>query len=96
MSETVFVVCGTSGEYSDRYEWVARAFRTEDAARSFIEATTARMMDLQAAYKRRADHNKPYLSFADWLLKETDVPDPLCAEGWDEVSYYLSACELVT
>lgn len=32
----IYVVKGTTGEWSDRVEWLAKAFRTEKAAQEFI------------------------------------------------------------
>lgn len=35
--ETVYVVRGSTGEYSDRSEWLVRAFINEDAAKDYAE-----------------------------------------------------------
>lgn len=36
MSQTLYVVMGTTGEYSDRSEWPVRAFATEAGADAFV------------------------------------------------------------
>jgi hypothetical protein len=35
--DTIHLVCGTTGEYSDRYEWIVAAFSTEEAAQKYID-----------------------------------------------------------
>ena len=44
--ETVWVVMGTTGEYSDRNEWPVRAFFDEAAAQEHIEKATKRSAEL--------------------------------------------------
>ena len=45
--ETIYVVHGRTGEYSDRTEWVVAAYTDEASARQHIEAATKRANELQ-------------------------------------------------
>lgn len=38
--DTVYVVTGTTGEYSDHREWAVKAFKTKRAAEAFVLAVT--------------------------------------------------------
>ena len=55
--EKIFVVMGTTGEYSDRSEWPVRAFFTQQQARDWADAAKARMHELadgrQLEYSQR-------------------------------------------
>lgn len=39
-SRVIYVVSGSTGEYSDRTEWLTRAFETEINARVYVETLT--------------------------------------------------------
>ena len=39
--KTIYVVEGSTGEYSDRSEWPVRAFTSEEKAKKFVEALAA-------------------------------------------------------
>lgn len=43
---TVYVVMGTTGEYSDRDEWAVCAYTSEDSAKTHVERATARAREL--------------------------------------------------
>lgn len=47
MSDTIWLVIGTVGEYSDRREWVAAAYRDRTLAEAHADAAMA--------YERRSD-----------------------------------------
>ena len=42
----IFVVFGSSGEYSDRNEWMVCAFRSEEAAQKKVTELTEKMQEL--------------------------------------------------
>lgn len=44
--ERVWIVMGSTGEYSDRTEWPVVAFTSEDAAKARIEALGVRMQGM--------------------------------------------------
>jgi hypothetical protein len=47
---TIFVVEGSTGEYSDHREWPVMAYRDEAAAKAHVEAATRRANDLKAQH----------------------------------------------
>jgi hypothetical protein len=50
---TIYVVSGSTGEYSDRTEWMVRAFVSEDAAMNLAVKATARAKELELTRKSR-------------------------------------------
>ena len=58
----IYVVMGTTGEYSDRSEWPVIAFVSEEAAKERIEKATHRAKELEATipsnYEMHVDHFK--------------------------------------
>lgn len=73
----IYVVCGSTGEYSDRTDWLVKAFRTEDAAK----ATIVRLSELARIYEQRRDAaGDTYydLSPSEWTAK--NAPDMLAAD----------------
>lgn len=56
MSATILhVVIGSTGEYSDRSEWLVRAFRDEAAAREWAEKAATRAKEIEAVRGSRYD-----------------------------------------
>ena len=53
MSELIYVVFGTTGEYSDRTEWLIKAFTTEEAAKELVAKATQRANELIATAPNR-------------------------------------------
>ncbi len=47
MTQTLYVVMGTTGEYSDRSEWPVRAFIDETAAETLAVLATARAKEIE-------------------------------------------------
>lgn len=46
---TIYVVQGSTGEYSDHREWLVHAFRHEADAQAEVEFLTAKWMELRAS-----------------------------------------------
>jgi hypothetical protein len=44
--ETIYIVQGSSGEYSDHIEWIVAAFRREADAQELIKKASARAREL--------------------------------------------------
>ena len=45
---TIYVVVGSAGEYSDRNEWLVRAFDDEEAAKAFVLRASDKARELYA------------------------------------------------
>lgn len=56
--EWVYLVYGSTGEYSDRSEWVVAAYVEEDAARQHAELANGQLREAGVhSDDRRADHD---------------------------------------
>lgn len=90
--ETVIhIVCGTSGEYSDRTEWVVRAFFDESQARAEVDRLTEAFFAVLAGLTEDYD----YIRFdaARKIMQEMYDPNfPIGGSG--DISYYLQSCPL--
>ena len=53
--ETIYIVEGSTGEYSDHRDWMLCAYRDEAAAQEHVEKATARANELVAEYQRSYD-----------------------------------------
>lgn len=47
----IFIVTGTTGEYSDRTEWLVTAFLNEERAKELVVLASARARQIQLDYK---------------------------------------------
>ena len=56
----IFVVRGSTGEYSDRDEWPVVAFEIEDAAREHVELATQAAKAIEASGRDIAKGDNPY------------------------------------
>jgi hypothetical protein len=52
-TQTIYVVMGTTGEYSDRTEWPVVAFCQKDTAEKLIEQATKRAKEIEATREER-------------------------------------------
>lgn len=46
--KTIYVVLGSSGEYSDRMEWLIKAYNSEEAAQEHVTAADTRFREWEA------------------------------------------------
>lgn len=83
---TIYVVRGSSGEYSDRNEWPVAAYLDEPSAEKHVAMASDRALavhpDVEREWERRQDAG-------DWTTTTRDIyrqmmgdldPDPYCAE----------------
>jgi hypothetical protein len=87
----IWIVHGSTGEYSDRGEWVVDAHRTEEAAQARVKALEAKLHASGIERMTRWDD--------DWLAaKQAFQSDPDGDPNFDidytGTSWYLSPCEL--
>lgn len=79
---TVFVVMGTTGEYSDRDEWAVYWFTTEAAAMDY--AARARIFANELLARGRYD--------ADGKLRRSDLDPHFCMD-YNGTDYFVVAVE---
>jgi hypothetical protein len=53
MTKKIWVVRGTTGEYSDRSEWPVCAYKDEQKAKDHAEMATKRAKEIEATRKNR-------------------------------------------
>lgn len=81
---TIYVVFGTTGEWSDRIEWPVKAFADEAKARHLVEQASA---EARAIFARRKSRYAP----GD---NETNPYDPTMLMSYTGTSYYVVHVEL--
>jgi osmotically-inducible protein OsmY len=83
----IYVVMGSTGEYSDRSEWPVVAFRDEEEARKRVENATRRAKELEATkprdYRRITEH-----------FKQNEF-DPDMRNDYTGTAYYYMTVELL-
>jgi hypothetical protein len=88
---TIYVVIGSTGEYSDRSEWPVRAYRNEAAA----QAEVLRLGEAASAFYAKWEPNGygPERHKAEDAHRATFDPSFRC--DYTGTSYYLYSVELV-
>ena len=92
MSRTIYIVSGSTGEYSDRCDWLVDAHTTEQAAKD-------RITQLDALMQETGVLAFPY---ADWKEKMDRIDamkthlngDPFFSCDYTGTSYSYAECEL--
>lgn len=92
----IYVVQGSQGEYSDRMEWIYKAYRDEKTAKNQVEYLNVKFREFKNIYDKLDTFlitpEMEKLS-KDWI--ETDISAP---EYYDyrsyERSYFLTEAEL--
>lgn len=59
MTTTVYVIRGTTGEYSDRQEWLVCAYQDEQLAKDHVLAATRWAHEEHARIGRYGDSDRP-------------------------------------
>jgi len=49
--EKIYIVKGTTGEYSDRRSWLVAAYKNEEEAKKHVEKASERHRELNTKYK---------------------------------------------
>ena len=80
----IFVVTGTTGEYSDRVEWLVKAVKDEQAAKDFV-VTATKIAREQEVLKSKS---------RDWLFQVKSELDPDISMEYTGTNYYYSEVEL--
>lgn len=53
MAQTIYVVQGMTGEYSEHQEWLVKAFRSQLAAQDHVSKLSAWLMERGLSYQER-------------------------------------------
>ena len=83
--DTVYIVMGTTGEYSDREEWPVCAYTNEQAAQQHVEAAEKRAKEIEVLW-RGNEYRMP-----EGLKNEHD---PDMAMEYTGTHYYIMATQL--
>lgn len=82
--DTIHLVCGSTGEYSDRHEWLVAAFSTAEAAQKYIDK-------LQLMYQQFPQNDRGYQreeEERDQLHRVMEVFDPNFSEDYTGTYYW--------
>jgi hypothetical protein len=89
MTQTIYVVLGSTGEHSDRSEWLVKAFHSQAEAESYVTFLTTKRQEVAAPkweleWDERASVEAKMRAF-----------DPNYAEDYTGTSWWVSEVELV-
>ena len=85
----IWIVEGSTGEYSDHREWILCAFTTEAAANALVLQASARARELQQKYPASY-----WFSWDNDDGKERNEFDPQMEIDYTGVNYRTIKCEL--
>lgn len=78
----IFVVCGTTGEWSDRTEWLTRAFSSEKEAKTYISTLESTYRSFPPGpWYNRENHEE--------LEKAMEVLDPRFQEDYTGTRWFI-------
>lgn len=83
----IYVVTGSTGEYSDRTEWPVRAFRTQAQAEELVERASARARELFQERESKGGWGYDYSG--------KNAYDPRMQMDYTGTTYYVGEVELV-
>ena len=89
MSEKIWMVGGTTGEYSDRSEWVVDAWRSEEEAQARVTHLNTRMLELGMNTKKF--RYSPAYEKAMEEMRKTDIA---FQNDYTGTEYYICELEL--
>ena len=87
----IFIVMGTTGEYSDRAEWPVVAFHSELLAQVRVTQATTRGNELSVKYPYTYEYNSRK---NEKMGGETNEFDPNFRFEYNGTSYYILSVEL--
>jgi len=85
--QKIYVVMGSTGEYSDNREWPVFAFEDEADARAYVELCTARANEL----KQWQEQNK---TSYDYVPDEFKNYDKKLEPDYNGMNYYIENVEM--
>ncbi len=87
--DTIHLVCGSTGEYSDSYEWRVAAFSTAEAAQAYID----RLQNIYKQFPQQARGYKRPEQEMEQLERVMTVLDPNFSEDYTGTYYYYDIVE---
>ena len=93
MSEKIWMVGGTTGEYSDRTEWVVDAWRSEAAAQARVVELKRFMQEIGCG-RDRDDYLRGGWQEREKRDEEMRKHDPGFQQDYTGVEYYICELEL--
>lgn len=91
MTDTIYVVQGSTGEYSDRINWLVKAFRTEERARQFIRLLEYTRKQYTVEYFSRYNSGQ---SKWESMEKAMTAIDPFYQEDYTGTYYFCEEVKL--
>ena len=91
MAERIWIVMGSTGEYSDRNEWPVAAYREERLALTHVELATARAKELE----QWTDGEEPW-RWVDRDKRPANEHDPDMQMDYTGTDYYAQSVDLLT
>lgn len=83
----IYIVCGTSGEYSDRSEWIVKAFFNKKRAEKLVLDANAEARKNECKWS--IDRDDDYYKCVEPLKNKFDKTGNGDHSGWDRPNYYL-------
>lgn len=92
---TIYVVTGSTGEFSDYQEWSVCAFTKEILAVSFVEGLTTALSKLGASSESGDVKSNLTLSDRAKIAEEMNDLDPQCRVDYTGTRYFYYPLELI-
>lgn len=90
----IYIVQGSTGEYSDHEEWLVKAFTTDIAARQFAEKCGEEYRRICIEFKNITGENTPYPGDIIHHKISPNAHDPNMHCDYTGVNYRVFECEL--
>lgn len=82
MQQLIYLIRGDQGEYSDRRQWIVKAYETKDAAYTEAQRMRQEMRRLEEKYK-----DDPCDLHGEEAEKEIEALDPKCGSWYFPARY---------
>jgi len=92
MKNVIYIVMGSTGEYSDKSEWLVKAFDSEDAAESFAHHLNDNLVSLGVCKYQDPNFNT-YYENRDLIEKTMRQQDPEFQLDYTGTNYIVVAVE---
>ena len=86
---TIYIVSGSCGEYSDRDEWIVKAFYSEEKARDLVEEATKVGKEIEKDFSDRGEYFNQYEHIA------LNKIDPKFHYDYSGFNYSIEETELI-